>query len=484
MTNKSILFAFLLVSILTASCDLFKPAQDTNNEKVYKDEKELGEIQGKRVYNPETGEWETKQEVTTKIDTVEWVDLPPNKFPPITSDGEYTDIPNPIGEEGTAANGSVLKGTYDVTLLLPFNTQYTSETSLDKRSKWATNFYAGSKMALDALREENVNLRVEVLDTRGNESRVNNYLATNTAVQSADVVIGPYLRKNINRVADWAKKNDKILISPFSASMNLVRQNPNYIQINPSIKAHARALMNHALDNYSENDMLIVARNDNSERQLAEFMQEARRERRNMGQVDTTKIVDYIVNSESADFNEIEIADYINVGGTTVILVPSYKSEPFVYALLRKLYIAKKPGDRIVVYGLPSWKNFERIDFDYYENLNVHISAGTFVDNQDPNVRLFKQKYFDTYATPPTDEAVLGYDVTLFTGRMLKKYGTKFQLNLEEEGAMPYLQSKLDFERIVLNPSFDDNDLQRIDQFENKFVHILKFDNYYFQPAD
>jgi len=180
----------------------------------------------------------------------------------------------------------------------------------------------------------------------------------------------------------------------------------------------------------------------------------------------------------------LEIKDYINVGGTTVILVPSYKSEPFVYALLRKLYIAKKPGDRIVVYGLPSWQRFERIDFDYYENLNVHISAGTFVDSQDPDVRLFKQRYFDKYATPPADEAVLGYDVTLFTGRMLKKYGTKFQLNLEQEGSLPYLQSKFNFERIVLNPSFNDANMDRIDQFENKFVHILKFDNYYFQPAD
>jgi hypothetical protein len=179
----------------------------------------------------------------------------------------------------------------------------------------------------------------------------------------------------------------------------------------------------------------------------------------------------------------MELQSYVNPGRTTVFLVPSYKSETFVYALLRKLAIGRKAGDRIVVYGLPTWQNFGRIDFDYYENLNVHVSSGSFVDSYNPEVRLFKKKYFERYKIAPEDEAVLGYDVTMFTGRMLQKYGTKFPLSLDKEEAK-YLQSTMLFEPVIENPTFNDNMINKVDYFENKFVHILKFDNYYFQPAD
>lgn len=466
--------------VFFSSCDMFKPAQDTEKDKVYKETEDLGEIKAKKVFNPETGEWEMVQEVTTKMDTVEWTSLPPNKFPPITSDGALTDIPTTV-DTGAGGTGSILKGSYDVTMMLPFNTQYSSSQKIDKRSKWAVNFYSGSKMALDALREEGVNLRVEVLDTRGNESRVTSFLGTNQAVQSADAIIGPYLRNNIHRVAEWAKANDAVVVSPFSASMKMTSENPNYLQVNPSIASHCKAIMKHAMGKYQASDMVIVARDEADERNLANYMQQAKLELSNL---DTTRIEEYLVEEKSADFNEMEVLSLINPGRTTVFLVPSYRSETFVYAFLRKLAIGKRPGDRVVVYGLPTWKNFERIDFDYYENLNVHVSSGAFVDSYNPEVRLFKQRYFDRYKTPPTDEAVLGYDVTLYTGRMLQKYGTKFPLSLELETNTPYLQSSFMFERVVNNPPLNDSDMNQVDYFENKHVHILKFDNYYFQPAD
>lgn len=484
MTNKtnkiqffSLIFGLL---ILVTSCDMFKPARDTDKDKVYKESEDLGEIKGTRKYNPETGEWETVQEVTTKMDTVEWVNLPPNKFPPITSEGEFTDIPTTV-ETGGTNTGSILKGSYDIAMMLPFNAQYGADKKIDKRSKWAVNFYSGSRMALDALREEGVNLRVEVLDTRGNEARVTNFLASNQAVQNADAVIGPYLRNNINRVAEWAKENGPVVVSPFSASMNMTADNPNYLQVNPSIVSHCKAIMAHAMKNYSVDDMVIVARDEADERNLAAYMQKFKVELSPM--LDTASIRQYLVEEKSADFNEMNLQSYVNPGRTTVFLVPSYKSETFVYALLRKLYIGKKAGDRIVVYGLPTWQNFERIDFDYYENLNVHVSSGSFVDSYNPEVRLFKQKYFERFKTAPADEAVLGYDVTLFTGRMLQKYGTKFPLSLDQEDPK-YLQSSMLFEPIIENPTFNDNQINQVDYFENKFVHILKFDNYYFQPAD
>ncbi len=132
---------------------------------------------------------------------------------------------------------------------------------------------------------------------------------------------------------------------------------------------------------------------------------------------------------------------------------------------------------------MPQWKDYEKIDFDYYEKLNVHISSSVFVNPLDPDVRLFKQQYYDLYGSIPTEEAFVGYDVMLYFGRMLKQYGTKFQYALEGSEA-DALHTRFEFERVVRPGATTGIETSQIEQFENKYVNILKFENYQFQKAN
>jgi hypothetical protein len=100
--RETTLLLILALLFSLSSCDIFKPARDTKKDKVYEDDKgELGEIQGRRVYNPETGEYEIIRVVTGKLDTVSWVELPAKKFPPITSDGSFDGGGAPPTNSGT-----------------------------------------------------------------------------------------------------------------------------------------------------------------------------------------------------------------------------------------------------------------------------------------------------------------------------------------------------------------------------------------------
>ncbi|RMF21428.1 MAG: hypothetical protein D6765_15595 [Bacteroidetes bacterium] len=99
-------------------------------------------------------------------------------------------------------------------------------------------------------------------------------------------------------------------------------------------------------------------------------------------------------------------------------------------------------------------------------------------------MQAFKRKFFERFGTVPNEEAFLGYDVTLFFGRMLQKYGTALPFNLEKEPPTPLLQTTFAFERVVNQPTAAPERFNPLDQFENKFVNILKFENYYFQPAE
>ena len=135
----------------------------------------------------------------------------------------------------------------------------------------------------------------------------------------------------------------------------------------------------------------------------------------------------------SGNLNNINVTPYIQQGKRTVFIIPSWSSEPFVYSFLRQLMIKQSEGEEIVVYGMPMWMDYEQVDFEYYERLNVHVSSAFFVNKNDERIRQFNRKFFDTYAAVPKEEAYLGYDVMLYFGKMINKWGNDFATRLDQE---------------------------------------------------
>lgn len=140
-------------------------------------------------------------------------------------------------------------------------------------------------------------------------------------------------------------------------------------------------------------------------------------------------------------------------------------------------------GEDIVVYGMNMWLDFEQLDFEYFEKLKLHVSSASYMDPNDERVKQFKQKYFQSYGTVPNDEAYLGYDVMLYFGKQLAKYGKDFPIKLDSRPS-DVLQGRFDFQRSVADPAKHKEDLGYYDQLENQFVHILKFQEFHLQPAD
>ncbi|HRD80907.1 MAG TPA: hypothetical protein PLL53_09130, partial [Saprospiraceae bacterium] len=111
---------------------------------------------------------------TQPMDTVKWKEISMTASPPITSEGVFVDREpsNPVVTTVDPATGSSKLETYNVAIVLPFQTdKFTAQGQVPANSSWALNFYSGAKMALDELRAEGgPNLNVAVLDTKATES--------------------------------------------------------------------------------------------------------------------------------------------------------------------------------------------------------------------------------------------------------------------------------------------------------------------------
>lgn len=469
------LFPLLAACCLLASCNLFKPAQDSGKEKVYKDD-DLGEIQGTKVFDPETGTWRTVREVNGPVDTIEWTTLPTDRFPPITSDASWTGPGNNNTGGNDSGNNTSSGAKHSVAVVLPFLANRPG-TTIDDNSLWAVGFYAGAKLAFENLASQGISLDVSVMDSEASTAKVDNILK-GVDMQKADLVIGAYKRDNVESLADFAKKNNKPLVVPYTAQMGMATDNPNYIQVNPSLKSHCVAITRHARKKYRTEDIVLVVQNKPEEKERLKYFQQANAAIE--GSSTAAKFRELVVSPTARDFN---IRSYLNAGRPTVFIVPSWADESFVYSLLRQLMLVHGEGEDIVVYGMPQWKDYDQIDFEFYEKLNVHISSAFYVDYADERVRQFRQKYFDTYGTVPPEEAFLGYDVMFYFGRMVDKYGKDLAQRIDRDD-YDVLHGRFDFERVVLNPEQHKEQSGYFDQLENEFVYILQFQDFQFKPAD
>lgn len=173
-------------------------------------------------------------------------------------------------------------------------------------------------------------------------------------------------------------------------------------------------------------------------------------------------------------------------GRGTVFIVPEFADESFVANFLRQVYeLNRMNRDRVAVYGLPQWKNFNRVDFDYYEGTNVHISSSVFVNNLDPQVRKFRQDFFGRFKALPREEAYVGYDLTHYFARMINKYGTRFQYALPRSPEK-LMHTEFRFEPMMLvDPNNPGNfEQSTVDHWENTFVNILQFKDYQFRKVN
>lgn len=496
--NLSSVLALCSVIFLFASCDLFKsvPKEETVYDEV------PGEIKGGKVYNPETGKEEDVDYIPTDLDTINWHRNPESDAPPIKvngQDSEGTSDNNPNNgtdtnpdEGSTNTEGQTnapldfpteMKASYNVAMMLPFVTNKFNafDSEIYAKSEWAIQYYGGAQIALDRLKNEGISLNINTLDTQGNEGKVNTEISNNPAIQNADLIIGPYRSVNVRQVAQYAKDKQIPVVSPYSAASNVSNDNPFLVQVNPSLNTHIEKITEHALSKFNADQIVLVVRDKAEEKARLSLFQDAHKTIKKSDDVSAFR--EFVIEDDGKyDDLDVAIADYIVQGGSTVFIVPTWANEVFVNNFLRQVEIARKSYDQVTIYGMPQWMEYANTDYTYFEKLDVHLSNSFFIDKNTDNTRAFRQIFYDRYGKRADKAAYLGYDVMLYFGRQIHNRGTQFQQFLPENTS-DMLHAKFMFE-----PIFDEapgtDAAAPIERYENRFVHLLEFENYQWRKAD
>ena len=425
-------------------------------------------------YNPKTGQVEKTTGDKILIDTVEWNVVEKEEFPPITN-------PEIVAPPFGPSIESQFLDQYNITFLLPFlNNQFDRIRGIpDDKSMLALNYYYGAKLALNELSKEGLNLTVNVYDTQASESITESLLNSPTVAQS-NLIIGPAKKENVKKVAQYSRKNGITMFSPFNASSAMGTDNPFYVQIRPTLATHAKTIMEHALKHYQPEQITLVVRDKGVEKKRLNLFQA--HYPLNTGIDSTGKFKELILPGDLRALSEFDLMSTIKQDMETVFIVPSWSNESFIYSFLRQIRVVKGLNS-VVVYGMPQWTSYERISYDYFEALDVHVSSEFFVDKESSSVKSFQTRFFDSYGFIPSDNAYKGYDQMLFLGRRLKNDGTFWQKNRKPElGSITLTEFSL--APVTKRQIPDPLEGYPMDRFESQKVSILEFKDYRFRKAN
>lgn len=391
-----------------------------------------------------------------KVDTVRWTEIDRSK--------EY---------EKTLEELELDKReTYKVSLLYPFSLESSSTDdtkNTNTRLGRTTDYYAGTKMALSQLGEEEISLDVYVYD-----SESGNFDVKLQECRNSDVIIGPMEKGQLATTAQYGKNNEIPVVSPWFSSTKITDDNPYYVQLKPSLKDHMTKMVEHVKDNYSDDQVFLLGRRKRKDQSMMKYIQSVAGAMNRSGSSRTFQ--EYYLEEDSLIVGETAYDSIFYEDRTSVFILPNWSfvdDEEFVYNAVRKMSGEKGLND-VVLYGMPILLESPKVKFEHYANLRMRIARTSYLDRNSEAVKEFRKSYYDKYGGFPSEEAYKGFDMMMFVGRSLNSYGKNFQYFLDTYESGLY-QTAYDVKKVFKNS--ESSELSDLQYLQNKHIYILTFED-------
>jgi LysM repeat protein/ABC-type branched-subunit amino acid transport system substrate-binding protein len=401
--------------------------------------------------------------------------IPSNRPKPETVKAKPADpIINSSGSTEAADHSSVVtaytgekKSEYNIAFFLPFHSAEANSLELEKlikgdvefpnKTSVALQFYEGALLALDSLKKRHFNAKVFVYDIDDSDSSNIVNILKKPELAEMDLMIGPLYGSSFIPFANFAKEHQIPIVSPFTQVNKILFNNPFVCKVSPSTSLQIEQMAKFVVDTFFTQNIILV--NNGNSKEVGyynTFKTSANAALINKGKMaaDTVKEV----------YGLGGIQNVLNKDKINIVVLPS-NNQSYVTEFLSRLNNMKDKNN-IILFGLQSWNNFDNVDIEYLNNLEVHTPANNFVDYSIPCVKKFVKDYREKFKTEPENYAFQGFDVTCYFLNVLQKEGSGF------------LKSLPDNKQTCVETNFSFSQFPADSGFENKFVFILKYRDY------
>ncbi|MBC7923217.1 MAG: tetratricopeptide repeat protein [Ferruginibacter sp.] len=306
----------------------------------------------------------------------------------------------------------VKKSAYNVAVLFPFLKGDASSREV------ALDMYKGIQLGKDKLAEEGITVNLLAYDVL-NEANQALGVVNAPEFKAVDLLIGPLYAETNRVVASFSNAGQVGLINPISTNQKLVQDNPfSFLtQVSPQIRASRAA--EYAARNFPPNAALVFYGNTPEDSIMAHAYRD--RVKATGGKVPVFR---KILNTQfGSSLQELS-------AGTVGHVFVSTGNQSVAATLMSDLAVA---NSTVPVITNANFLDFQMIGYDQYERRNVHFIHPGYVDQQSDSVKSFHSRYFSRHNLIPSQYAYEGYDLMVFFGQMLAKYGVHFREELHRQ---------------------------------------------------
>ncbi len=412
----------------------------------------------------------TPKTTTTTPSTSAYPELPLQTAPNI---GSSVPAPNVVIRD-RVSNTSI-----NITLMMPLSLANIDEISTSKfdieqrkRRKYKSfefiQFYEGIMLGLESLKNEGVNVVLNVVDIPGDlPDRVAQAFATQNVAQS-DFIIALVEKNAFEKAAQLAMENNVFILNPLSTRPEILDNNPYVVKLYPSYQGIVSSILSMLAKNYTSPNLFLVHSNAKLEKRLFDEFQQ---------QLSAQNEIKYTIFDWSANAKLVNMLK--NTAGDNIVVniydQTKDKNKTQSNLVLNRLFSIKKNTPTLIT--LPNWASRyeDDIDFAQLQRLNYHFCSNFFLDKNNPKHKDFVTRFKEKYKTEPQGNlAALGNDIIIHFVSGIKAKGTaKFwqDPNTDRRQSMIY---HFHFKRSAPEKGF-----------ENQNAYFYKLNaKYQFQPAN
>lgn len=360
-----------------------------------------------------------------------------------------------------------IKEEYNIAFFLPFHADEANEIDLDKlikgdaqfsnKTNVALQFYEGALLAIDSLKKLKLNAKFFVYDIDDTDSLNIYTVLKKPELAAMNLIIGPLYGSSFMAVSKFAKEHSIPIVSPFTQVNKILFNNPFVCKVTPSGTLQIEQMAHFVIDSFQTQNIILINNGGGKDVSFINtFKTTGNEELLKAGH----PITDTVREAKSLSV----VQSMLSTTKTNVIILTS-TNQSYVTEFIRGLNNSSDKY-KIILFGMHSWLNYDNLDLDYLNNLSLHIPANNFVDYSTISSQNFIKKYREKFKTEPESYVYQAFDVTFYFVSALQKFGTGFLKNLPE------------YSYKGVNSSFNFTQFPSESGFENKFVYILKFENF------
>lgn len=329
-----------------------------------------------------------------------------------------------------------------------------------------SEFVNGFNLASESMNTGRPKIKVNVVNI-GNINSENEILAK-TAFQNADLIVGGYQTSQVKTLARIAENKKIPFISIWNTSEGIVENNPYYVQLKPSLISYCENMADFVVHEIRPQMVLIIV--ESSKSKDASTISHYQKVYKDNNQ-------QHLVVYSVVDGGEWKntIAGYNNV----VINIPNWENKTFVKNILHQINGIRK-NKSITVTGMPQWTEWDQIDFNMFELLNVHLPVFNYVDKTIMNAALFDEAYFNKYNSWATMESYYGSDILYIIRKVSSALSAGKSFNPNEQITGNYFSN---YKVSAYQPANLDGPKPIFTYSHNTYVTIEKFEGGRFVPV-